>query len=96
MKTIKFLFSLFFLLGMMQQLGAQNTPQKFNYQAVARNAAGAALVNQTIGLKISILDSSATGIVQYSERHTLATNAFGLLNIAVGSGTVLKIGRAHV
>ena len=88
MKTIKFLFSLLFLLGMMQQLGAQNTPQKFNYQAVARNAAGAVLANQAIGLKISLLDGSAAGTVQYAETHNVTTNAFGLFNIAIGSGTV--------
>ncbi len=96
MRKIKFLFSLLFLLGMMQQLGAQNTPQKFNYQAVARNAAGAVLANQAIGLKISLLDGSATGTVQYAETHNVTTNAFGLFNIAIGSGTVLSGSMAGV
>ena len=36
-------------------------PQKFNYQAVARNAQGAVLANQSIKIRASILDGSANG-----------------------------------
>ncbi|MNS25491.1 hypothetical protein D3C72_573870 [compost metagenome] len=62
-------------------------PDMFNYQGVARNNAGAALANQSIGLRLSILDASNT--VLYSETQSAMTNAYGLFNVQVGSGTVV-------
>ncbi|MEM7037669.1 MAG: hypothetical protein AAF570_11870, partial [Bacteroidota bacterium] len=66
---------------------AQNVPQALNYQAIARDAAGTALTNQAIGIKINILEGSAFGPVEYSETHTVTTNQFGLFTLAVGRGT---------
>lgn len=67
-------------------LWAQLVPQAINYQAVARNASGAVLPNQTIAIKVNIRQGAATGPVQYSERHQVNTNQFGLFAIAVGRG----------
>ncbi len=64
-------------------------PQKMSYQSVLRNTTGQLLVNQSVGLKISILQGSATGTVVYAETHTLTTNAFGLVSVQVGAGTVV-------
>ncbi len=61
-------------------------PQKFNYQGVARNNAGNPLANQNVSLRLSVLDNSSTGTVQYAETHTITTNAYGLFNVAVGGG----------
>ena len=62
-------------------------PQAISYQAVARNAAGAALVNQTISIRITIKDNSSGGPTIYSETHTgVSTNQFGLFTIEVGNG----------
>lgn len=63
-------------------------PQKFNYQGVARNAAGAPLASSTMSMRITLLDGSATGPVVYQETHMVLTNAFGLYNVAVGDGTM--------
>ncbi|WP_222166627.1 collagen-like domain-containing protein [Edaphocola aurantiacus] len=72
------------------QVGTAQAPQKFNYQGVARNNTGAALPNQSLGLRISILDGSSSGTVVYSERQSATTNTYGLYNISVGNGTPLS------
>jgi hypothetical protein len=65
------------------------SPRKFNYQAVVRNANGTIVMNQAIGMRFSIRQATATGTVLYSERHAVSTNAFGLVNLQVGGGTVI-------
>ena len=67
-------------------LNAQ-TPQGMNYQAVARNAQGTPLANQSIAVKFSVLTGSATGTAVYVESHSATTNAFGLFNLTIGQGT---------
>lgn len=62
-------------------------PSKFNYQGAARDASGTALVNQNISLRISVIDSTATGNVVYTETHSATTNANGLFSLAIGDGT---------
>jgi hypothetical protein len=64
-------------------------PQKFNYQAVARNNAGVELANQPIGLRVSIIDGSPNGTVLYQETHINTTNQFGLFTLSVGAGSVV-------
>jgi hypothetical protein len=64
-------------------------PSTMNYQAVARNGAGAILANQTVGLRLTIEDG-AGGAVLYQERQTPTTNQFGLLTVKLGNGTVLS------
>jgi len=60
-------------------------PQQFNYQGAARNANGTPLANKNIALRISILDGSSTGTVQYSEVRNVTTNALGLYALAIGA-----------
>ena len=60
---------------------------KISYQAVVRNSSNALVTNQQVGMKISILQGSATGIPMYGETHTATTNANGLISIAIGTGT---------
>lgn len=62
-------------------------PEAINYQAIARDASGGALVNQTIGLRITILEGSQFGPVEYTETQSVTTNQFGLFSIQVGRGT---------
>ena len=66
------------------------SPLKFSYQTVIRNSSNQLLANQQVGIKISILQGSETGIVVYSERHTPNTNSNGLATLSIGSGTVLN------
>ncbi|MAY84732.1 MAG: hypothetical protein CMP59_11410 [Flavobacteriales bacterium] len=64
-------------------------PDKMNYQAIVRNAANAIVPNQTIGLKISILQGTPTGTAVYEETHSLTTNSGGLITAEVGNGTAV-------
>ena len=67
---------------------AQIPPQAFNYSAVARNAAGQPIATSTIGIQISILKTSTSGTIVYSENHFVNTDAYGLFNLVVGGGAV--------
>jgi len=64
------------------------SPQKYNYQAVCRDNAGFIIANQSLFLRFSIHDLSATGTIVYQESHNVTTNQFGLVNVEVGNGSV--------
>jgi hypothetical protein len=81
MKDTVFTFLLFFLFNFSASAQA---PQAFNYQAVVRNATGQVLANQSVGLKIDLVQND----IVYSETHAATTNAFGLVNLNVGRGAV--------
>lgn len=66
------------------------TPQKMQYQAVARDNSGTIIANQAVNFKISIVSGSANGTVEYTETHNANTNNFGLVNLQIGSGTVVS------
>jgi hypothetical protein len=63
------------------------SPQKMSYQAIVRNAAGKLVQNSNVGIRISILQGSATGPVVYTETHSATTNANGLVSLEIGAGT---------
>ncbi len=69
---------------------AQAQPQKINYQAVAVNSSGVTVKNRVISLKLSILDSSSTGSVLYSETHQPTTDGFGQFSVFLGGGTAVS------
>jgi hypothetical protein len=69
-----------------QQVTAQ-APQKMSYQSVIRNSSNALLVNTAVGIKISVLQGSASGNPVYTETQTATTNANGLVSIQIGTGT---------
>jgi hypothetical protein len=48
------------------------------------------LDNQSVGIKISILEDAANGTVVYEESHSATTSQIGLINLAVGDGTVMS------
>lgn len=65
------------------------SPQSFNYQAAVRDNTGTPIANQLVSLRISVLQGSATGSGVYSETHSAITNSFGIVNIQIGTGTIL-------
>jgi hypothetical protein len=65
-----------------------SAPEKISYQAVVRDAANAIVANQTVGMRISVLQNTADGTAVYVETQTPTTNANGLLSIYIGAGTV--------
>ncbi len=62
-------------------------PQGINYQAVAYNNLGQAITNQTVGVRLSVLDGGAAGPFLYSETQTPNTDNTGLFSIVIGNGT---------
>ena len=63
---------------------AQNVPQGINYQAIARDAAGAELANDTLIVQFSVLEGAA---ISWQEIDTVTTNEFGLFTTIIGGGT---------
>ncbi|NQZ76799.1 MAG: T9SS type A sorting domain-containing protein [Ekhidna sp.] len=61
------------------------TPQKLSYQAVLRGADNTPLVNQEVGMRISLLTGSATGATVYSETISPSTDASGLVSVEIGA-----------
>ena len=84
-RTLFFLFALLIVNGILAQ-----TPFSFQYQAVIRDDAGQPLVNEAVELTIEILQDNTDGPVVFSELHFAETNAFGLVNIQVGSQESLE------
>ena len=63
-------------------------PESMNYQAVIRNGSGDLVASQQVGLRIKILQGSASGSSVYEETYSPTTNAYGLVNLQLGTGTV--------
>lgn len=85
MKKILLLFAfVIFTLGLYAQ-----TPQVFKYQTVVRDAAGGVYANRIVSFRISILRDNPTGTSVYAETHNTTTNDFGIVNLNIGSGSVV-------
>lgn len=88
-KTTNFLFILLAIILNSTSFFAQ-VPQKMSYQAVIRDASNALLITQSVGMQISILQSTPTGTLVYSETQTPTTNTNGLVSLEIGTGTVVS------
>lgn len=66
-----------------QQVNAQS-PEKMSYQAVIRNSSNELVINQAVGMQISILQGTADGTPVYIETQTPTTNANGLVSFEIG------------
>ena len=84
-KTFTLLTALLFGL-----IGYAQAPEKMTFQAVVRDASNALLINQNIGMQVSILQGSSAGTAIYIETHTPTSNANGLVNVDIGSGNVIS------
>ena len=69
---------------------AWTQPQKINYQAVALNAAGTPVKNKVISVRLSMVDSAATGTVLYTETHQPTTDGSGQFSVYLGGGTATQ------
>jgi uncharacterized protein (TIGR02145 family) len=78
--------SVFMLIGNLSTVA--QAPEKMSYQAVVRTPSNALVVNQNVGMRISILQGSTTGASVYQETHVATTNQHGLVGIEIGSGNV--------
>jgi hypothetical protein len=66
------------------------TPQSFKYQVAIRDNSGNLLANKLVAVKLSLIKTSASGNIVYSEIHQTTTSDFGIANINVGEGTPLS------
>jgi Collagen triple helix repeat (20 copies) len=64
-------------------------PQKMSYQSVVRDNANVLVTSAPVGVRVSILQGSASGTPVYVETHAVSTNANGLATLAIGAGTVV-------
>ena len=74
------------LFGALLSLQAQ-APQAIQYQTIIRNAAGEVVMNQNVGLQLTVRQTTAIGTAVYQETHTKMTNDYGLVNLQIGAGT---------
>ncbi len=65
-------------------------PEGFKYQAVVRDAGNTILNNQSVGMRMTIQQGSIGGTAVYQETFSTTTNAYGLVNLEIGNGTVVS------
>jgi len=87
MKTLLILLAFALMPG--TTLFAQ-APQAFKYQAIARDEAGNILINNPIGLRISMVEGNKDGDAKYVETHSVRSNPYGIINLVIGDGRVEK------
>ena len=66
------------------------SPESMNYQAVIRNSSGTLIANQSVGIRIKILQGSANGSAVYNETFNPTTNAYGMVSLQIGTGSVVS------
>jgi hypothetical protein len=62
------------------------SPQKFNYQAIVRDAGGVTVTDQLVGVRVSIIEGSTLGPEIFAETHGPTSNSYGLINLQIGTG----------
>lgn len=65
-------------------------PEKLSYQAIIRNSSNALVKNQSVSMRISILQTSPSGMAVYEENQVSSTNSNGLVSVEIGAGTVIS------
>lgn len=83
---MKRIFTILITVLLSATLWAQS-PEKMSYQAVIHNSSNGLVQNQSVGMRVSVLQGSADGTTVYVETQTPTSNANGLVTIEIGSGT---------
>jgi hypothetical protein len=65
-------------------------PEKMSYQAIVRDSGDNLVINQLVGMQISILQYTASGTAVYVETQTPTTNVNGLVTLEIGTGSVVS------
>ena len=71
---------------------AQSVPQGINYQAVARDANGDVLMNQSLTIQFSVISDITSSAISWQETHPVTTNDYGLFTAIIGQGTATSVG----
>jgi len=64
------------------------SPQKINYQGIARDLKGNPIPNQKINIKLQIIPNIESTFIEYAENQSIETNNFGLYTLQIGNGDV--------
>jgi len=86
-KSFLFQAQLFALFSLFVAQAIAQVPDRFNYQAVAKNAANAPIVGN-VPVRFTILDGSVGGPEVYKETHIATADPGGVFALQVGGGTV--------
>jgi len=62
------------------------SPQKFKFQAVARDASGQPYTSDNLGVRISLVRDGVSGLIDYAERHVVTTSPLGVFDLEIGGG----------
>ncbi len=65
-------------------------PAGINYQTVIRDGDGNIMPDTELSLQMTIRSGAPDGAVVYAETHEAVTNAFGLVNLVIGYGSLLS------
>ena len=74
---------------LLSTLVVAQAPNKMSFQTVVRNNLGKLVVNKSIGVRLSILQTTSNGTAVYMETHSKTSNVNGLLTLEVGTGTTM-------
>lgn len=74
----------FFCIGLFSQ-----SPQKINYQGIARDASGN-IITTSIGLKFEIFQGSPGGTLVYEETNNQTPSSAGIFTAAIGGGSIVS------
>jgi trimeric autotransporter adhesin len=85
----KKIFFISFIHSLLVALTFAQSPESFNYQAVLRDASGNIKANLNTNIRIDLLQGSANGTDVFSETFATKTNAYGLINLEIGKGTLV-------
>jgi hypothetical protein len=71
-------------------------PNRLSYQAVIRNSTNQLVINQSVTVRISILQGDINGSVVYTEIQSTTTNMNGLVTLEIGAGNFVSDGLANI
>ncbi len=89
MISMKYLFFSAFLCFMIYGATSFAQTQSITYDGIAINVGGQRLANQTISLRLSILDEGISGAAVYIETQSTTTTTTGVFTIQVGQGNAV-------
>jgi hypothetical protein len=80
-------FLTFFTVFLISAITFGQAPEKMSYQAVLRDANNVLVVNQQVGMQISVLQGETA---VYAETQAPITNSNGLVSLEIGTGSVIQ------
>jgi len=85
----KIILSVLAIVALSFSVWAQS-PEAFKYQAVVRDASQNEIPNQAVGMRLTIMQGSTSETVVYQETFAPTSNSYGLVNLEIGTGTVIS------